>query len=80
MQVNHKNFVGIVAATLALLFCACEEPPEPQKTLRTVRFQQVYSTGEERTRTFSGVAQSGVQSRLSFKVAGTVLDLSLIHI
>ncbi len=33
---------------------------------------EVYSTGGSRLRTFAGTAQSGVQSNLSFKVAGTV--------
>jgi RND family efflux transporter MFP subunit len=37
-----------------------------------VRTQQVFSTGVERVRSFSGTARAGQESRLSFKVAGTV--------
>jgi multidrug efflux pump subunit AcrA (membrane-fusion protein) len=33
---------------------------------------QVYRTGADRVRTFSGTARAGVESRLSFRVAGTV--------
>jgi RND family efflux transporter MFP subunit len=35
----------------------------------------VYSSGGRQVRTFSGVAQAGVESKLSFKVAGTIKRL-----
>jgi multidrug efflux system membrane fusion protein len=40
--------------------------------LRPVRYQEVYATGAERVRRFSGTAQAGMESHLSFKVGGTV--------
>ena len=55
---------------LAAWGCAEEAPPEP--TLRPVRTLQVYSTGVERVRSFSGTARAGQESRLSFKVSGTI--------
>jgi len=55
---------------LAAWGCAEEAPPEP--TLRPVRTVQVYSTGVERVRSFSGTARAGQESRLSFKVSGTI--------
>jgi RND family efflux transporter MFP subunit len=58
---------------MALLAAACEKPaPEPQEIIRPVRAQQIFSSGGERTRAFSGVAQAGQQIELSFKVAGSV--------
>lgn len=60
--------VGLIALWLA----GCGETPAPEEILRPVRYQTVYATGGERARTFSGVSQAGVESRLSFKVAGTV--------
>ena len=45
------------------------------ETLRPVRYVEVYSTGGSRVRTFSGVARSGVESNLSFKVQGTVRSI-----
>ncbi|NIX01108.1 MAG: efflux RND transporter periplasmic adaptor subunit [Phycisphaerae bacterium] len=35
----------------------------------------VYSTGGSKVRTFSGVAQAGIESKLSFKVPGTVKNV-----
>ena len=45
------------------------------ETIRPVRYQEVLSTGSGMLRTFTGVAKAGVESNLSFKVAGTILDL-----
>jgi len=55
---------------LALSGCAEEAPPEP--TPRLVRTVAVYSTGVGRVRSFSGTARAGKETRLSFKVAGTI--------
>lgn len=62
-----------VAWTLALVVTACDqEPPAAEPVLRPVRYQEVVATGGKRTRTFSGVARAGTESRLSFRVAGTI--------
>jgi RND family efflux transporter MFP subunit len=60
---------------LALTGCA-GEPPE-QEPLRPVRVEQVFLSGGSRVRTFSGTARAGVESRLSFKVAGTVRRINV---
>ncbi len=56
------------------LACGTEEPPEP--VVRPVRFQQVFATGGQRVRTFSGAARAAVESPLSFRVGGTLRRLS----
>jgi len=64
---------------LCLLFCvACaDEAPPPEPIIRPVRSVQVYMTGGERVRSFSGTARAGVESRLSFKVTGTVRSVGV---
>jgi len=62
-------WAGAVLA-MTLWGCAEEAPPEP--TLRPVRTLQVFSAGVERVRSFSGTARAGQESRLSFRVRGTV--------
>jgi RND family efflux transporter MFP subunit len=42
-----------------------------------VRYQIVYASGGTRQRSFSGVAQSSVQTALSFKVGGTIQRLPI---
>lgn len=58
-----------------LMIISCKEEKEAPEVLRPVRYQKVFSTGGGRTRTFSGVAQAGLESRLSFKVPGTIQKL-----
>ena len=63
-----------VALTTAAVLISCEADKVEQlpTPVRPVRFQQVYATGGMRTRTFTGVAKAGIESRISFKVPGTI--------
>jgi RND family efflux transporter MFP subunit len=65
------------AAALALAAWGCAEQAPPERTLRPVRTVQVFHTGVERVRSFSGTARAGQESRLSFRVRGTVEVLSV---
>jgi len=49
-----------------------------EQIIRPVRYLQVYSTGGARVRNFTGVAQANMESRLSFKVPGTVKSLAVL--
>ena len=64
----------VVLAAAALAGCDGEEAEAP---LRPVRYERVYATGGSRVRTFSGTARAGVESRLSFKVPGTIRRLGV---
>jgi RND family efflux transporter MFP subunit len=61
---------------LALPGCGGEEP-DAAPVLRPVRAQQIYSTGGSRARSFSGSSRAGVETRLSFKVGGTLQRLAV---
>lgn len=69
----------LAAAALAPMFtsgCGGEpaaEPPPP----RPVRWVEVAAGGGGVTRTLAGVARAGVESRLSFRVGGTVRELAV---
>jgi len=66
------------ASALALLLAlGCGSEIEPQEVIRPVRYEVVYASGGDRSRTFSGVSQSSTETNLSFKVAGTVQELSV---
>jgi RND family efflux transporter MFP subunit len=65
----------LVAAAI-LVGCGGEETAPPS-VIRPVRYQQVFATGGSRVRTFSGAARAGVESRLSFRVAGKVQRLAV---
>ena len=65
--------VGLLTLTLAAGLTGCGgEPPAAAPQLRPVRTVIVERTDGGVSRTLAGVARAGVESRLSFRVAGTV--------
>lgn len=71
MNAFGKYKPTMIICLLAMILSCAEEQIAPE-ILRPVRYQEIYATGGERMRTFSGVARAGLESRLSFKVPGTV--------
>ncbi len=72
-MINFKSFAAILLFSMfSLIIISCGEEPQIEEIIRPVRYQQVFSTGGSRIRYFTGVAQAGMESRLSFKVPGTV--------
>jgi len=67
----HSTLLFLVAAPLVLTSCGGEEQVA-EEILRPVRVQQVFSSGGDRVRKFTGRARAGVESRMSFKVSGTI--------
>jgi len=61
------------------LVSSCGEEEVQEEIIRPVRYMQVYSTGGSRVRSFTGVAQAGIESELSFKIPGTVKNIP-VHI
>lgn len=62
---------SFIISLLSVLSCTRKEQ-ESEPIIRPVRYQQVYVTGGTRVRTFSGTAQAGAETNLSFKVPGTI--------
>lgn len=51
---------------------SCNNSEDKHSRLRSVRYQKVYTSNGIRLRAFSGLAKSGIESKLSFKVPGTL--------
>ncbi len=72
---NTSRHHGLIAATL-LLTIACGEAEAPhEERLRPVRYLTVSDDSVVRDRNFSGISKSSLESRLSFKVSGTITQL-----
>ncbi len=66
------------ALPLVLLWAGCgESEPEFQEILRPVRYVVAQNAGTSSSRILAGVVRSGVESRLSFRVPGTLLALDV---
>ncbi len=64
---------------LLLLAAGCGGNKDEAGTeiIRPVRYVQVFASGGERVRSFSGISQAGKESRLSFKVPGNITRLAV---
>jgi len=76
-MIKYKPIASIVTLICILLMFSCEKNEIVKEVVRPVRTEQVFSSGGERVRIFSGVVQSGSESKLSFKVSGTVQKVSV---
>ena len=65
----------LIVAPLSLISCSGEKKVI-EEFLRPVRVQQVFSSGGVRVRKFTGRARAGVESRMSFKVSGTIRSVT----
>ena len=68
----------LLALVVPFFITGCEKEKESvEPIIRPVRYVQVFNTGGSRLRVFSGTAQAGMESQLSFKVPGTVEKVAI---
>ena len=69
-MIKRRTLFTLLSLALLLVGCGSEAPKE--EILRPVRYVEVFESGASRERSFSGIAEAGVESNLSFKVRGTL--------
>ena len=67
----------LLALTAAVVLLGCEDAQEEPEVIRPVRYVVVEGSDAATQRTYSGVAKSGQESRLSFQVSGQVLSVPI---
>ena len=68
----------VTLSLIWLLVAGCGEETQEEEIIRPVRYEQALSSGGNRARTFSGTAQAGAESSLSFKVSGTIQQMPVV--
>ncbi len=71
-----KRALRIMIA-LCLVFSSCGGSGDGRDDLRRVRYEKIQASNGMRLRTFAGQAQSGMKSKLSFRVNGTINELNV---
>ncbi|NNG15462.1 MAG: efflux RND transporter periplasmic adaptor subunit, partial [Gemmatimonadales bacterium] len=70
---SRTTVPSLATVAAAIFLGACGNGQEAAEPLvRPVRYEQVFAGGGSRIRSFAGVARAGIESRLSFRVAGAV--------
>ena len=74
-----KNRLGVLSALIVVMASvACEQEVEqPPPSMRLVRTQEVFASGGARIRIFTGAAKAGIESKISFRVPGTLQQLTV---
>ncbi|MEM9621457.1 MAG: biotin/lipoyl-binding protein, partial [Pseudomonadota bacterium] len=72
-----SRFVPITVLVGLLAACGGAEQNGATEVLRPVKIFEVTQNNQARQRTFSGLSQSSQESRLSFKVGGTIIELPI---
>lgn len=75
-QEASAHSINVAMAAILLLLTACQQSEAPaEQALRPVRYFSVAQDQVGRNRSFSGTSKSTQESRLSFKVSGTVTSV-----
>ena len=76
MNIKIRSFLNPIGLALLATIVACGDDVGPQEEqLRPVRYFMVDADSGTRLRSFSGLSKSSTESRISFKVPGTVTDV-----
>ncbi|MEM7136697.1 MAG: efflux RND transporter periplasmic adaptor subunit [Myxococcota bacterium] len=67
----------LIAIAVLATTPGCKEEVEEAEIIRPVRYEVVEGSDSGTRQTYSGVAQAGQESRLSFQVSGQVLELPI---
>jgi multidrug efflux system membrane fusion protein len=77
MTINNPIKLCIAVSIFIFLLSSCKEESEIQEIVRPVRTIEAVLTEGIYVRTFTGVAQAGTESKLSFKVPGTIKNIAV---
>jgi RND family efflux transporter MFP subunit len=78
MTTNHKRIGLITGLALNFLLSGCGEPESvEEERLRPVRYMTVDGNASARVRSLTGTSKSVTESRLSFKVPGTITTVAV---
>ncbi len=77
MRLHAVSTCLFLAAGLAAMGCGGPAVERPETPLRSVRTLTVQPTTAGNSRTFTGISRSSLESRLSFKVSGTLQELPI---
>ena len=77
MKSRSIIFILIISLVAALFSgCSKEEEQTAEEIIRPVKVMEIFSVGGEKARTFTGVSKSGTESKLSFKIPGTIKTIN----
>ncbi|MEE9450090.1 MAG: efflux RND transporter periplasmic adaptor subunit [Ignavibacteriaceae bacterium] len=72
----HKILI-LFSLSLLIVFTSCSDEKKIEEKIRPIRYMEVTTGTSGSTRVFTGTAKTGIESKLSFKVAGTIKQVNV---
>ena len=69
---KHHKILIFFSLLLLVIFTTCGDEEQIEEKIRPVRYMEVTTGGSGSMRVFTGTAKTGIESKLSFKVGGTI--------
>ncbi len=79
LNLNQSLFQVIILFVLIFSSCGNEKKEVIEQVIRPVKYGEVIMSGDILNETFSGSAQSSKESKMSFKVGGTITKIN-VHV
>ena len=76
-ELNIKTYSLLILITFVFFSCGADKKTEIVESIRPVKYGKVMMNGDALSETFSGSAQSSKESKVSFKVSGTLNRLNV---
>lgn len=77
INLKNKNICLLMLMIFFLISCGEEKKTTVKESIRPVKYGKVIMSGDALSETFSGSAQSSKESKVSFKVSGTLTNLNV---
>ena len=72
----HKILI-LFSISLLVILTSCSDEKKIEEKIRPVRYMEVTTEGGGSMRVFTGAAKTGIESKLSFKVGGTIKKINV---
>ena len=72
----HKILI-LFSISLLVILTSCSDEKKIEEKIRPVRYMEVTTGGGGSMRVFTGTAKTGIESKLSFKVGGTIKKINV---
>ena len=74
---KYHNIIILYSLSLLVIFTSCSDEKKIEEKIRPVRYMEVTMGGSGSIRVFTGTAKTGIESKLSFKVGGTIKKINV---
>jgi RND family efflux transporter MFP subunit len=74
---KYQKILFLFSLLPLVILASCSDENKIEEKIRPVRYMEVTTGGSRSVRVFTGTAKTGIESKLSFKVMGTIKNINV---